>query len=209
MGIFDSIRKKGESTQDSEQKYAITIAEGRYFMRPPDINLWCIDNDGKVCVVVIPLIVWERMNSIITLTKDEQWKQTGSTIANAEYPQEQKRVVTVTLPSGEQLSGKVPYGVTCGCKRLYTDTPILMPVLMPEAYLKNYWISLANYLKAESSPPKSLGQRLLQNVEFIESDQTLCIRLNRRPRNLRKCDKYTNFPNGDKVEIFETYTLKV
>lgn len=210
MGIFDSIKKKGASTQDSEQKYAVSLISGHYEMRPPDTNLWCIGNDYKLCVVIIPLSAWERMDSIIAMTTVEQWKRTGSTIANAKYSQGQELlVVTVTSASGKELSNELTFVSTCGCKRLYTDSPILVPVLMSVACMNNYCIPLEHCIEDHLTPPKSLAQSFLQNVEFIESDATLCIPLHRRSKNPRRRDKFTMLPNGDKIEIFETYALKV
>lgn len=207
MGIFDSIKKKGGSTQDSEQKYAVALTSGHYEMRPPDINLWCIGNDYRPCVVVIPLSAWERVNSIMTLTTVEQWKRTGSTIANAECSQGQVLVVTVTSPSAEECSNELAFVSTCGCRRLYTDSPILVPVLMSVACMNDYCIPLEYYVENQVTPPKSLAQSFLQNVEFIESDKALLIPLYRRSKNLRRYDKFSMFPNGDKIEIFETYTV--
>lgn len=208
MGIFDSIKKKGASTQDSEQRYAVSLVSGHYEMRPPDINLWCIGNDYKLCVVIIPLSAWERMNSIITLTSSEQWSWLSS--PNAKHSQEQKLVVSVTdTETGEESSHEETTMANCGFKNLYTDTPILMPVLMSVACFNDYCIPLTHYIENHLAPPKSLAQRFLQSVEFIESDATLCIPLHRRSKNPRRRDKFTMLPNGDKVEIFETYTLKV
>jgi len=201
---------KGASTKDSEQRYAVSLFSGHYEMRPPDINLWCIGNDYKPCVVIIPLSVWERMDSIITLTTVEQWKRTGSKIANAKYSEARKFVATLITPSREEVSlGEVTCVGTCGCKRLYTDSPILVPVLMSVACMNDYCIPLQHYIEKHLTPPKSLAQSFLQNVEFIESDTTLCIPLHRRSKNPRRRDKFTMLPNGDKIEIFETYTLKV
>jgi hypothetical protein len=208
MGIFDIIKKKGSSTQDSEQRYAISLVSGHYEMRPPDINLWCIGNDYKPCVVIMPLSAWERMDSIIILTTVEQWKRTGSEIANAKYSEgQQLLVVTVASASGEELSNELTFVSTCGCKRLYTDSPILVPVLMSVASFNNYCMPLAHCIEGHLTPPKSLAQSFLQNVEFIESDEALCIPLKRRAKNLGRHDKFTMLPNGDKIEIFETYTI--
>jgi hypothetical protein len=207
MGIFDSIKKKGASTQDSEQRYAVSLASGHYEMRPPDINLWCIGNDYKLCVVIIPLSAWERMDSVITLTTVEQWKRTGSKIADAKYPEGAKLVLTLIEPSGKEISGEVTCVGTCGCKRLYTDSPILVPVLMSVACWNGYYIPLQHYIENHSIPPKSLAESFLQNVEFIEADKTLCIPLSRRSKNPRRRDKFTMLPNAAKIEIFETYNV--
>jgi len=205
MGIFNSIKKKAASTQDGEQRYAVSLISGHYEMRPPDINLWCIGNDYKPCVLVIPLSAWERMDSIITLTSQEQWRRLSSTVAK--YSQGSEVVVTVILPSGEECSNELTFVATCGCKRLYTDSPILVPVLMSVACMNSYFTPLAHCIEDHLTPPKSLAQSFLQNIEFIESDGTLCIPLSRRSKNPRRYDKFTMLPNGDKIEIFETYTV--
>jgi hypothetical protein len=206
MGIFDSIKKKGASTQDGEQKYAVSLISGRYEMRPPDINLWCIGSDCKPCVVVVPLSAWERMNSIITLTSSEQWDRLSS--PNAKHSQEQRLTISITdIETGEELSHEATTMANCGFKNLYTDTPIFLPVLMSVATVNSFYVPLGHYIENHLSPPKSLAQGLLQNVEFIESDETLCIPLSRRAKNPRRYDKFSVFPNGDKIEIFETYTV--
>jgi len=209
MGIFDSIKKKGTSIQDSELGYAVTLASGRYEMRPPDMYLWCVRSDYKLCIVVISLLAWEQMESIITFATGEQWKRAGSKIADAKYPEGAKLVLTLIEPSGKEISGDVTYLVTYGCKRLYTDSPILVPVLMSVVCWNGYCIPLQQYIENHSIPPKSLAQSFLQNVEFIEADKTLCIPLSRRSKNPRRRDKFTMLPNSAKIEIFETYTLKV
>lgn len=207
MGIFDRIKKKGASAQDSEQRYAVSLISGHYEMRPPDINLWCIGNDYKPCVVVIPLSAWERMNSIITLTSSEQWNRLSS--LNAKHSREQKLVVSVTdIETGEESSQEETAMANCGFKNLYTDNPVLMPVLMSVTCFNDYCIPLTHYIENHLVPPKSLAQNFLQNVEFIESDETLCIPLSRRSKHLRRYDKFTMLPNGDKIEVFETYTPK-
>ena len=204
MGVFDSIRKKRASGDHIAQKCAISLASGQYEMRPPDINLWCIGSDCKPCVVVIPLQAWERMHSIIMLTSQEQWKRLSSTLT--EYSHEQSTVVTVTTASGEDAEHKAVFAATCGFRRLYTDTPILVPVLISLATMINLFAPLEHYIRNRSTPPESLAQGLLEDAEFIESDQTLCIPLTRRSRSLSSYDKFSRFPNGDKIEIFETYT---
>jgi hypothetical protein len=206
MGFFDSIREKGASTQDSKQRYAVPLISGHFEMRPPDINLWCIGNDYKPCVVIIPLSAWERMNSIITLTSSEQWDRLSS--PDAKHSREQKLIVSVTnTETGEESSHEETTMANCGFKNLYTDTPMLMPVLMSVACFNDYCIPLTHYIENHSAPPQSLAQNFLQNVEFIESDETLCIPLGRRSKNPRRYDKFTMFPNGDRIEIFETYTV--
>jgi hypothetical protein len=209
MGIFDNIKKKEPLIQNSDERYAISLISGRYQMRPPDINLWCIGNDCKVCVVIIPLLAWERIESIITLTTVDQWKRTGSKIANENYLEGRKFVATLITRSREEVSlGEVTCVGTCGCKRLYTDSPILVPVLMSVACMNDYCIPLQHYIENHLTPPKSLAQSFLHNVEFIESDATLCIPLHRRSKNPRRRDKFTMLPNGAKIEVFETDTLK-
>lgn len=204
--IFNFNKKKKSPKQDSEQKYAISLISGHYEMRPPDINLWCIGNDCKPCVVVIPLLAWERMNSIITLISSEQWERLSS--PNAKHSQAQKLIISVTNnETGEVSSNDETTMANCGFKNLYTDSPIFLPVLMSFTVFNSYFIPLGHYLRDNSTPPKSLAQSLLQNVEFIESDKTLSIPLSRLSKNLGKCDKYSRFPNGNKIEIFETYTV--
>jgi hypothetical protein len=206
MGIFDRIRKKGTLAENSGQKYAISLFSGRYEMRPPDINLWCIGSDCKPCVVVVPLSAWERMNSIITLTSSEQWDRLSS--PNAKHSQEQKLTISITdIETGEELSHEATTMANCGFKDLYTDTPIFLPVLMSVATVNSFCVPLEHYIENHLTPPKSLAQGLLQNVEFIESDKTLLIPLYRRSKNPRRYDKFSMLPNGDKIEIFETYTV--
>jgi hypothetical protein len=202
MGIFDSIKKKPEPKQNIDPEYAVSIISGHYEVRTPDINLWCIGRDFKPCIVVIPLSAWEQMNSIITLTSSEQWGRLSS--PDAKHSKEQKLVISITdNKTGEESSHEETTMSNCGFKNLYT--PILLPVLMSVAVSNDYFIPIENYLRNRITPPKSLAQSLLQNVEFIESDESLSIPLARRSKNLKKSDKYSRFPNGDKIEIFETY----
>jgi hypothetical protein len=208
MGIFDGIKKKERAAQDVEQRCAVSLVSGRCEVRPPDINLWCIGNDYRLCVVLIPLSAWERMDSIITLTSQEQWRRLSS--PNAKHSQEQKLVISVTdTETGEESSHEEEMMTNCGFRNLYTDTPVLMPVLMSVACFNDYCNPLARYIEHHLAPPKSLAQTFLQNVEFIESDQTLCIPLHRRSKNPRKRDKFTMLPHGDKIEIFETYSRPI
>jgi len=207
MGVFDRFKKKWPSTQDTDQKYAISLISGHFEMRPPDINLWCIGSDYKPCVVVVPLSAWERMNSIITLTSSEQWARLSS--PNFRHSQGQKLIISVTdTETGDESSHEEITTANCGFKNLYTDTPIFLPVLMSVTVFNSYFIPIDHYLKNHSTPPKTLAQGLLQNVEFMESDESLSIPLIRRSKNLRRCDKYSRFPNGDKIEIFETYSVR-
>jgi hypothetical protein len=146
------------------------------------------------------------MNSIITLTSSEQWDRLSS--PDAKHSQEQKLVISITdNKTGQESSHEETTMPNCGLKDLYTNTPIFLPVLMSVAVFNNYFTPLDHYLRNHSTPPKSLAQGLLQNVEFIERDESLSIHLIRRSKNLRKCDKYSRFPNGDKIEIFETYSV--
>jgi len=205
MGIFDSIKRRTPQGEHIAEKWAISLVSGQYGTRPPDINLWCIGSDCRPCVVVIPLQAWERMDSIITLTSQEQWKRLSSTLT--EYSHEQSTVVTVTTASGEDAVRKAIFVATCGFRRLYTDTPILVPVLISVATMTDCFVPLEHYIRNHSTPPRSLAQGLLQDAEFIDSDQSLCVPLSRRSKNLSRHDKFSVFPNGDKIEIFETYTF--
>ena len=204
MSIFNFNKKMKSPTQDSEQKYATSLISGHYERRPPDINLWCIGSDFKPCVVVVPLSTWERMNSIIALTSTEQWNRLRSPYIK--HSQEQKLIISVTnTETGEESSHEETTMANCGFKNLNTDTPIFLPVLISVSVFNNCCIPIEHYLKNNSTPPISLAQSLFHDVEFIEIDETLCIPLIRRSKNLKKCDKYSRFPNGNKIEIFETY----
>jgi len=206
MGIFDRFKKTETGIQNSDQKYAISIISGHYEMRPPDINLWCIGSDCKPCVVVVPLSAWERMNSIITLTPSDQWACSSS--PNIKHSKEDKLEISIiNNKTGEEyLSEETTIMKNCGFKNLYSDAPIFLPVLMSVTIFYRNFIPLAHHLENHSTPPNSLAQGLLQNVEFVERDPSISIPLYRRSKHLRKSDKFSIFPNGEKIEIFETYS---
>jgi hypothetical protein len=104
-----------------------------------------------------------------------------------------------------QYAEKQKIVATCGCKRLHTDTPILVPAVMSVATYETYYVPLSKYMANKLPPPKSLAQIFLQNVEFLDHDENLSIPLKRQAKNLINSDYFTRDREGNKVEIYVLY----
>jgi len=99
---------------------------------------------------------------------------------------------------------------TIGCKRLDTDTPILMPVTMSIPSCESYFVPLSHFMQNHLPPPKQLALNLLHNIEFIEHDEyKQTIHLKRQAKRPKKGDYFTQDKESNRVEIYKTYVSEM
>lgn len=108
-----------------------------------------------------------------------------------------------------EYAEKNSVAVTLGCKRLDTENPLFMPVVMSIATYNEYFIPLSKYIIDKLSPPEKMAKEFFNNVEFAKHDiisQT--IKLWRQAKDLSKGDLWTRNIEGKRIEIYVTHLLK-